>query len=77
MIGNEAELVLGMGNAVRGIGQLGSSAVTSHTRVRLEKVRTKRILAVIRTMPPGGEWTETSPDGSSWSVRLPAQDAPR
>ncbi|GAA1963522.1 hypothetical protein [Catenulispora subtropica] len=69
--GSEAELVIGVGSAVRGVAGLGSAALTSRGKLRQERARTERTVAVIRALPPGGEWTETSPDGWTWSVRMP------
>lgn len=69
--GSEVELVICVGSAVRGVAGLGSAVLTSRGKLRQELARTERTIAVIQALPPGGEWSETSPDGWSWSVRMP------
>jgi hypothetical protein len=72
----EAELVLGVGSAVRGAMKVTSQAMSTRGRARVEKARTERILSVIGALPPGGEWIETDADGTQWTVRIPRSSAP-
>lgn len=68
---SDVELAIGIGSAVRGVASLGSAAFTSRGKVRQELAHTERTLAVNQALPPGGEWSEASPDGWSWSVKMP------
>ena len=76
MTGEEVEIALGVFGAVRGAAQLSSRAMGSRSSMRLEKARTERALAVIRALPPGGEWSETDADGRVWTVRIPGSPPP-